>query len=232
MDEITGPIIAITLVLCSVFLPCAFIPGITGQFFRQFALTIAASMIISAINAMTLTPVAGRRRSSKAPSVDEHGHPKREALPWWIFGVLRRGGCVYWLGTKFFAGPAGRSTASTPKLSSATLALTSRRLPGAIAGGVVGWFIIRPVNSRPGPRSSGPSTAASTGSPTPTAPSSARAARVSAASCWSSTAACCSSPCCAMSDGAHGVHPDAGPGLPAGQRAAARLRLACSAPAR
>ena len=56
MDEITGPIIAITLVLCSVFLPSCFIPGITGQFYRQFALTIAAAMIISAINAMTLTP--------------------------------------------------------------------------------------------------------------------------------------------------------------------------------
>src|SRR6202040_1241765 len=56
MDEITGPIIAITLVLSSVFIPSAFLGGITGQFFRQFALTIAASMIISALNAMTMTP--------------------------------------------------------------------------------------------------------------------------------------------------------------------------------
>src|SRR6202012_4275482 len=56
MDEITGPIIAITLVLSAVFLPSAFLGGITGQFFRQFALTIAVSMIISAINAMTMTP--------------------------------------------------------------------------------------------------------------------------------------------------------------------------------
>src|SRR5271167_1015532 len=56
MDEITGPILAITLVLCAVFLPSCFIPGLTGQFYRQFALTIAASVIISAINAMTLTP--------------------------------------------------------------------------------------------------------------------------------------------------------------------------------
>src|ERR1700738_3188995 len=51
MNEITGPILAITLVLSSVFLPSAFLSGITGQFFRQFALTISASMIISAINA-------------------------------------------------------------------------------------------------------------------------------------------------------------------------------------
>ena len=56
MDELTGPIVAITLVLCSVFLPGCFIPGLTGQFYRQFALTIAASVIISAVNAMTLTP--------------------------------------------------------------------------------------------------------------------------------------------------------------------------------
>jgi multidrug efflux pump len=56
MEEITGPILAITLVLCAVFVPCAFISGITGRFFRQFAVTISASMIISAVNALTLTP--------------------------------------------------------------------------------------------------------------------------------------------------------------------------------
>src|SRR5207247_5051003 len=56
MAEITGPIVAITLVLCAVFLPSAFVPGLTGQFYRQFAVTIAVSMIISAVNAITLTP--------------------------------------------------------------------------------------------------------------------------------------------------------------------------------
>src|SRR5205807_4047324 len=56
MDELTGPIVAITLVLCAVFLPSVFIPGLTGQFYRQFALTISVAMIISAVNAMTLTP--------------------------------------------------------------------------------------------------------------------------------------------------------------------------------
>ena len=55
-SEITGPIIAITLVLCSVFVPSAFIPGLTGQFYRQFAVTIAVAMVISALNALTLTP--------------------------------------------------------------------------------------------------------------------------------------------------------------------------------
>jgi len=56
MGQITGPILAITLVLLSVFLPVAFIPGITGQLFQQFAVVTAASMLISAINALTLSP--------------------------------------------------------------------------------------------------------------------------------------------------------------------------------
>lgn len=56
MGQITGPIIAITLVLLSVFLPVAFIPGITGQLFQQFAAVVAFSMLISAINALTLSP--------------------------------------------------------------------------------------------------------------------------------------------------------------------------------
>jgi HAE1 family hydrophobic/amphiphilic exporter-1 len=56
MEEITGPVMGITLVLTAVFLPAAFLPGITGQLFRQFALVIAATAIISAINALTLKP--------------------------------------------------------------------------------------------------------------------------------------------------------------------------------
>jgi len=56
MQEITGPIMGITLVLTSVFLPAAFLPGITGQLFRQFALVIASTAIISAVNALTLKP--------------------------------------------------------------------------------------------------------------------------------------------------------------------------------
>jgi multidrug efflux pump len=86
MGEITGPIIAITLVLSSVFLPSALLPGITGQFYRQFALTIATAMMISAVNAMTLTP-------SRAAAIfknrgGEHGHANTETLPWYGWGVL------------------------------------------------------------------------------------------------------------------------------------------------
>ncbi|MDW3682086.1 multidrug efflux RND transporter permease subunit [Cupriavidus sp. CV2] len=56
MKEVTGPIIAIALVLCAVFVPIAFISGLTGQFYRQFALTIAFSTVISAFNSLTLSP--------------------------------------------------------------------------------------------------------------------------------------------------------------------------------
>ncbi|MES1176569.1 MAG: efflux RND transporter permease subunit [Myxococcales bacterium] len=56
MDEVSGPIIAIALVLCAVFVPIGFIPGLTGQFYRQFALTIAISTVISAFNSLTLSP--------------------------------------------------------------------------------------------------------------------------------------------------------------------------------
>ena len=56
MKEVSGPIIAIALVLVAVFVPLAFISGLTGQFYRQFALTIAISTVISAINSLTLSP--------------------------------------------------------------------------------------------------------------------------------------------------------------------------------
>ncbi len=56
MEQVSGPVVAIGLVLSAVFIPCTFITGITGQFFRQFALTIAVSTIISMFNSLTLSP--------------------------------------------------------------------------------------------------------------------------------------------------------------------------------
>ena len=70
MNELTGPILGVTLVLTAVFLPASFLPGITGQMFRQFALVIAATAILSALNALTLKPAQCalylRRRAEKA----------------------------------------------------------------------------------------------------------------------------------------------------------------------
>jgi multidrug efflux pump len=56
MREVSGPIIAITLVLCAVFVPMAFLEGVTGQFYRQFAVTIAIATVISGFNSLTLSP--------------------------------------------------------------------------------------------------------------------------------------------------------------------------------
>ena len=72
MREITGPITAITLVLLSVFVPVAFIPGISGQLFRQFAVAVSVSMLISAVNALTLSPalcgvLLRRGRANRGP---------------------------------------------------------------------------------------------------------------------------------------------------------------------
>src|SRR3954454_12302081 len=78
MDEVTGPVVAIALVLCAVFVPTAFMAGISGQFYKQFALTIAASTVISAFNSLTLSP-ALCVLLLKPHGHGEHGHT--EALP-------------------------------------------------------------------------------------------------------------------------------------------------------
>ncbi|HEV3439506.1 MAG TPA: efflux RND transporter permease subunit [Gemmata sp.] len=153
MSEITGPIFAITLVLSSVLLPSAFLGGITGQFFRQFALTISVTMIISAINAMTLTPArAAWIFASRKPGV--HGDQGKEALPWWSFALF--GGLAsVWLLTSTLgvrmglpAGEeGGESAPGGLKQELLTWLIYSILfLPGAIAGGALGWFLIRPVN--------------------------------------------------------------------------------------
>jgi multidrug efflux pump len=153
MNEITGPIFAITLVLSSVLLPSAFLEGITGQFFRQFALTISVSMIISAINAMTMSPAratwifAGRKAG-------QHGAEGKEALPWWSFALC--GGLAttwllapalgVWLGLS--AGEAhGEAAPASLRAALLSWAVTGLSfLPGAVAGGALGRFLIRPVN--------------------------------------------------------------------------------------
>jgi multidrug efflux pump len=156
MDELTGPILAITLVLSSVFLPSCFIPGLTGQFYRQFALTIAASVIISAVNAMTLTPSRAvsifrteeghdQAAGSTGPSPS---HPKKEALPWWIFGIL--GGLLTaWLAPRLLAGHLGLPAAHAERASflQKWLYWGATFAPGLLAGLAAGWFIIGPVNA-------------------------------------------------------------------------------------
>ncbi|HXJ60096.1 MAG TPA: multidrug efflux RND transporter permease subunit [Verrucomicrobiae bacterium] len=99
MAEVTGPVLAVALVLCAVFVPTAFIGGITGQFYRQFALTIAVSTVISAFNSLTLSPALC------ALLLPAHGAPKDrftrllDALLGWFFRgfnhVFRRSAAAY-----------------------------------------------------------------------------------------------------------------------------------------
>jgi multidrug efflux pump len=90
MSEVTGPIIAIALVLCAVFIPIAFISGLTGEFYRQFALTIAFSTLISAFNSLTLSPALS------AVLLRDHNAPKDRLTRWmdvafgWVFVRFNR----------------------------------------------------------------------------------------------------------------------------------------------
>jgi multidrug efflux pump subunit AcrB len=152
MKEITGPIFAITLVLSSVLLPSSVLGGITGQFFRQFALTISVSMMISAINAMTMTPArAAWIFGGRKPG--HHGDENKEALPWWSFALLG-GVATAWFLASTISGwlglPAVHEGEAVPGGLKTTLisygASLIAFLPGALLGGVVGWFLIRPVN--------------------------------------------------------------------------------------
>ncbi|HTL57598.1 MAG TPA: efflux RND transporter permease subunit [Candidatus Limnocylindrales bacterium] len=80
MSEVTGPIVATALVLCAVFIPTAFISGLTGQFYKQFAITIAISTVISAFNSLTLSPALC------AVLLKDHHAPKD-----WFGRVMERG---------------------------------------------------------------------------------------------------------------------------------------------
>jgi HAE1 family hydrophobic/amphiphilic exporter-1 len=114
MNEVTGPVISITLVLMAVFLPTAFLGGITGQLYQQFALTIAATALISAINALTLKPAQcatwlknqkpgwfGRAFESVYRPVERgYGWAVRQLLKaWWVLVIAFLGVALFtaWL---------------------------------------------------------------------------------------------------------------------------------------
>lgn len=146
MEQVSGPVIAIGLVLSAVFIPCAFISGITGQFFRQFALTIAVSTLLSAFNSLTLSPALSaillRRREKGA----------FERLPWFTFIPFGA-----WVGHKlavYFGADGNRSFAAlldAQNIAISAETLATIRLWGPILGGallflVLGVLLGRPLN--------------------------------------------------------------------------------------
>ncbi|MDI9238132.1 multidrug efflux RND transporter permease subunit [Lysobacter sp. LF1] len=106
MKEVSGPIIAIALVLCAVFVPMAFLSGVTGQFYKQFAVTIAISTVISAINSLTLSPALAARL------LKPHGAPK-DGLTRLIDGAF---GWVFRPFNRFFGTAAQRYQNSVGKV--------------------------------------------------------------------------------------------------------------------
>jgi multidrug efflux pump len=139
MEQVSGPVVAIGLVLAAVFIPCTFITGLVGQFFRQFALTIAVSTLISAFNSLTLSPALAALLLRKRAK----GH--FEPLPWFAFAPLGA-----WLGHKL-----GRHMAA-PALAALNLDLSPALmenvgfwgpiLGGAVAAMALGLVLGKPIN--------------------------------------------------------------------------------------
>jgi multidrug efflux pump len=106
MREVSGPIIAIALVLCAAFVPMAFLSGVTGQFYKQFAVTIAISTVISAVNSLTLSPALA------AMLLRPHGAPKDrlariiERAAGWLFRPFNR---LFQRGAEGYQGVVRRS---------------------------------------------------------------------------------------------------------------------------
>ncbi|HEY2146304.1 MAG TPA: efflux RND transporter permease subunit [Pirellulales bacterium] len=153
MTEVAGPVIAIALVLSAVFIPTAFMAGISGEFFKQFALTIAASTIISAFNSLTLSPalcaILFKGHGAGASEHAAQGHGEKQALP--RLGSV----AIFALIGYFFLGPilaqlagmettAGGHAAQAGEHASSSGWIAS--LVAAVVGGAVGWALFAPIN--------------------------------------------------------------------------------------
>ena len=138
MTQVAGPVVAIGLVLSAVFVPCAFISGITGQFFRQFALTIAVSTLISAFNSLTLSPALTalllRPRDKEAA----------EPLP--RFGFAIAGAVLAW---EFLTPLLARGAVHLPEGARNVVVGADEwqiGLTAALLGSIAGWLVSRPLN--------------------------------------------------------------------------------------
>lgn len=154
MREVSGPIIAIALVLCAVFIPIAFISGLTGQFYKQFALTIAISTVISAFNSLTLSPALA------AILLKPHGHAKDRLTQWIekiggaVLGKIRRplialtlfviGSLATLLVMKIFIW-FGHNVQGPPPVLVIILSVAVPTIALLIAGSVSRWFLLAAI---------------------------------------------------------------------------------------
>jgi multidrug efflux pump len=138
MSQVSGPVVAVGLVLSAVFVPCAFISGITGQFFRQFALTIAASTIISAFNSLTLSPALAALLLRPREKVTG------EVLPRLAYALA--GG---WLAWQFLAPGLAARLEGFRAFHPQTIAELTAAAPWilGVAGAVAGWLLGLPLNA-------------------------------------------------------------------------------------
>jgi multidrug efflux pump len=141
MEQVSGPVVAIGLVLSAVFIPCAFITGIIGQFFRQFALTIATSTLISAFNSLTLSPALAALLLKPKGEDHKQGHVA-EPLPKLAFVLLGS-----WLAYTAFPGLQALPT------SWAALVTPVRAWPSEVVltlviglGALAGWLVSGVLN--------------------------------------------------------------------------------------
>jgi multidrug efflux pump subunit AcrB len=124
MQEVSGPLVAIVLVLCAVFVPVSFLGGLAGELYRQFAITIAVSVVVSGIVALTLTPAL-------CALMLKQGHGE----PWLPFRVFNRG--FDWLTRRFIGGTAFFLRHAVVALAVVALMLGAtwwlfQRVPGAL----------------------------------------------------------------------------------------------------
>jgi multidrug efflux pump subunit AcrB len=138
MRQVSGPVIAVGLVLSAVFVPCAFISGITGQFFRQFALTIAVSTVISAFNSLTLSPALTAlllrpRDKGTAPPLPRVAFPLAGAWLGWEFLTPWLHNWAGWLPPSAFNLVGGAP-------------LWAYAATAAVAGALAGWVVSKGLN--------------------------------------------------------------------------------------
>lgn len=134
MEQVSGPVIAVGLVLSAVFIPCAFISGITGLFFRQFALTIAVSTIISAFNSLTLSPAL---TALLLRPVEKHAASPLPRLAFPLFA----GFAAYWWGSVLLE----RWLLAQDWLPVDVVEFGSP-IAAALFGTITGWLVSKPLN--------------------------------------------------------------------------------------